>query len=375
MVTVNLGMLHYVLDHVYGAFMHRTKISPPFFSRGWGGSKLELLERLIKQLFPEIEGQNWPPSLIQPIWRTIWETQTAVLREGVFRTPCDEQLMSALPPESHNARVAFLAPKCVPPQKMACVVHLAGTGDHTFERRLRLGGPLLKENIATMVLERLGSIRCPQLFLEAGIPFYGQRRPLLQRGAKLLCVSDLLLLGRATIEEARCLLHWLEWEAGFGKMGVCGLSMGGVHAAMVGSLHPTPVATLPFLSPHSAVVAFCEGILRHGTAWEALREELAAKKVAMTLEEVRERMRNVLSLTDVTRFPIPKIPNAVIFVAATDDGYIPKHSVLELQKAWPGSEVRWVTGGHVSSFLLHNGEFRRAIVDGLNRLPWKESPQ
>lgn len=49
---------------------------------------------------------------------------------------------------------------------------------------------------------------------------------MLQRGAKLLCVSDLLLLGRATIEEARCLLHWLEWEAGFGKMGVCGLSMG-----------------------------------------------------------------------------------------------------------------------------------------------------
>lgn len=30
----------------------------------------------------------------------------------------------------------------------------SGTGDHTFERRLRLGGPLLKENIATMVLER-----------------------------------------------------------------------------------------------------------------------------------------------------------------------------------------------------------------------------
>lgn len=92
---------------------------------------------------------------------------------------------------------------------------------------------------------------------------------------------------------------------------------GGVHAAMVGSLHPTPVATLPFLSPHSAVVAFCEGILQHATAWEALREDLAAQKAAMTLEEVRERMRNVLSLTDVTRFPIPKNPDAVIFVAAT----------------------------------------------------------
>lgn len=49
---------------------------------------------------------------------------------------------------------------------------------------------------------------------------------MLQRGAKLLCVSDLLLLGRATIEEARSLLHWLDTEARFGKMGVCGLSMG-----------------------------------------------------------------------------------------------------------------------------------------------------
>ncbi|KAM7263826.1 hypothetical protein ACFE04_001509 [Oxalis oulophora] len=359
MVTVNLGMLHYVIDHVYGALMHRSKLSPPFFSRGWGGSQLDLLEKLIKQLFPEIEGQNWPPTLIQPIWKTCWETKTAVLREGVFTTPCDNLILTALPPESHIARVAFLAPKSVPPQKMACVVHLAGTGDHTFERRLRLGGPLLKENIATMVLES---------------PFYGQRRPFLQRGAKLLCVSDLLLLGRATIEEARSLLHWLDTEAGYGKMGVCGLSMGGVHAAMVGSLHPKPVATLPFLSPHSAAVAFCEGILKHGTAWEALRDDLAAQKAAMTLEEVRERMRTVLSHTDVTCFPIPKNPKAVIFVAATDDGYIPKHSVLELQKAWPGSEVRWVTGGHVSSFLLHNGEFRRAIVDGLNRLEWKESP-
>lgn len=60
-------------------------------------------------------------------------------------------------------------------------------------------------------------------------PFYGQRRPLLQRGAKLLCVSDLLLLGRTTIEEARSLLYWLDSEAGFGKMGVCGLSMGKTH--------------------------------------------------------------------------------------------------------------------------------------------------
>lgn len=39
-------------------------------------------------------------------------------------------------------------------------------------------------------------------------------------------MSDLLLLGTVTIEEARSLLYWLEAEAGFGKTGVCGISMG-----------------------------------------------------------------------------------------------------------------------------------------------------
>lgn len=79
-------------------------------------------------------------------------------------------------------------------------------------------------------------------------------------------------------------------------------------------------------------------------------------------------------LFNFSEFCISLLNLANYVILFQDDGYIPKHSVLELQKAWPGSEVRWVTGGHVSSFLLHNGEFRRAIIDGLNRLQWKESP-
>ena len=81
----------------------------------------------------------------------------------------------------------------------------------------------------------------------------------------------------------------------------------------------------------------------------------------------------VLLMIEMVAFVTGFLNLTITNIVSQDDGYIPKHSVLELQKAWPGSEVRWVTGGHVSSFLLHNGEFRRAIVDGLNRLPWKES--
>lgn len=126
MVSINVGVLHYVLDHIYGACMHRTKLSTPFFSRGWGGTKLELFESMLKQLFPATVSQNWPPKMVQPFWKQLWESKHACLKEGIFRTPCDEQLINALPPESHTARIALLTPKSVPPHKMACVVHLAG---------------------------------------------------------------------------------------------------------------------------------------------------------------------------------------------------------------------------------------------------------
>nr|POF00283.1 hypothetical protein CFP56_29827 [Quercus suber] len=53
----------------------------------------------------------------------------------------NEQLLSALPLECHDARVAFLTPKFVPPQKMACVVHLAeGNRTHGVSRGWGSGG-------------------------------------------------------------------------------------------------------------------------------------------------------------------------------------------------------------------------------------------
>ena len=41
-------------------------------------------------------------------------------------------------------------------------------------------------------------------------PYYGSRRPPWQEGSKLRRVSDLLTLGRATIEESLYLLAWAQ---------------------------------------------------------------------------------------------------------------------------------------------------------------------
>lgn len=43
-------------------------------------------------------------------------------------------------------------------------------------------------------------------------PYYGSRRPPYQEGSKLVRVSDLLTLGRTTIEESLYLLAWAQRE-------------------------------------------------------------------------------------------------------------------------------------------------------------------
>eukprot|EP00899_Mesostigma_viride_P021086 jgi/Mesvir1/2897/Mv13970-RA.1 len=341
--------IHSLVDQIYWAIMHKNQVVPQFFSAGFGGEKLSALERLASSLFMQVS-QGQAPAFCQPLtiaWKHVGETREATLREGTFVTPCDADLKSLLPFESHVATVQLLEPKGASGPKR-CVVQLAGTGDHGFARRLRLGNRLIQNGIASVILES---------------PFYGSRRPKTQFGAKLLCVSDLLALGRATIDEAIALLHWLLRERSYDQVGICGLSMGGVHSALVACVSSVPMAVVPLLPAHSAEPVFCEGLLSKALAWEALKKEINGSK-----EEAIARMRAVMMHTDVTRLPRPARPDAAIIVAATDDCYIPKYSVTALSDAWAGCEVRWVKGGHVSSFILHNKTFQEAIHDSFRRL-------
>lgn len=66
------------------------------------------------------------------------------------------------------------------------------------------------QGVATMVLES---------------PFYGRRAPAVQKGSRLQHVSDLLTLGRSTIEESLSLLNWASLQ-GFTKLG------GSAHVAI-----------------------------------------------------------------------------------------------------------------------------------------------
>ncbi|KAK9820289.1 hypothetical protein WJX72_008631 [[Myrmecia] bisecta] len=241
---------------------------------------------------------NWPPPHfdVKVTWKRTGEGVrhgTAYeLLEGTFRTPCFGRVYDALPVESRSARVQLLLPK-QEAQRRACVVHLAGTGDHHFTRRLNLGFPLLAQGIATMALES---------------PFYGARRPPGQAGAKLMHVSDLLVLGRATIEESLCLLNWLQLQ-GFQRLGMSGFSMGGVHACMVAGLFPGDLACVPLLAPRSAAVAFCDGALWDATAWKPLTtdEDEAHHDITRTIHEAAQPSAITAAATRILEQDVEKL--------------------------------------------------------------------
>ena len=58
-------------------------------------------------------------------------------------------------------------------------------------------------------------------------------------------------------------------------------------------------------------------------------------------------------------------PLKAVVVGARYDAYVPPASVRRLHEAWPGSRLRWVDGGHVSSFVQHPPAFREAILESL----------
>ncbi len=72
--------------------------------------------------------------------------------------------------------------------------------------------------------------------------------------------------------------------------------------------------------------------------------------------------------TDLTRFPAPPRSDAAVVVGGSDDGYVGTQSVRDVGAHLAGSELRWVKGGHVSSFIMQHGSFVRAMVDSLARL-------
>lgn len=71
--------------------------------------------------------------------------------------------------------------------------------------------------------------------------------------------------------------------------------------------------------------------------------------------------------THMANFSVPVDTGLIIVVQAKEDAYVPRTGVVSLQEIWPGCEVRYLNGGHISAYLFKQNVFRQAIYDAFNR--------
>ncbi|CAN2388849.1 Abhydrolase domain containing 18 [Pristimantis euphronides] len=98
-----------------------------------------------------------------------------------------------------------------------------------------------------------------------------------------------------------------------------------------------------------------------------LKKEQAERSEALQRESLLFMKGVMDECTHVANFSVPVDPTLIIVVQAKEDAYVPRVGVRSLQEIWPGCEVRYLEGGHVSAYLFKQGLFRRAIYDAFNR--------
>lgn len=303
---------------------------PKLYPDGFGSlDELETLVDIVRTY-----DASTPPTQIEVRWEAMGR-----VRRGSFVSPAAH----LLPVRSRDAHVQLHLPKDHRSGRV-CLL-LAATGEEGFALRMRLVKRLLGLGIGALLLEN---------------PFYGSRRPPGQRLSLLRSVRDQFAMNTATVDEARAILRWVR-DQGYAP-GVSGYSQGGMMTAFAAALSDFAVAAVPCASGRRAAPIFTENALQRRFAWDALAKAFGSEDIA------RAHFAAALEPVDVGCFGPPCNPRAAILVGARHDRYIKPAEVEELHAHWPGSQLRWVTTGHLTGAVMGQRTHALAISDAFDCL-------
>ncbi|XP_065166458.1 protein ABHD18 [Atheta coriaria] len=270
--------------------LYRRILLSKFFTKGWGDPEhvLRLLQfrKIIskRELCYNLVDANHPVEILKEE-----KYSDCHVKDIKFFSPLAIHLPEVVHPEIQDAHCQIVIPnKWKPGPYRPICIHLAGTGDHYYwKRRHLMVKPLLKEGIASIILEN---------------PFYGSRKPKDQLRSCLMNVSDIFVMGGCLILECIALLHWCE-RNGFGPMGITGLSMGGHMASLAATNWPKPLVLVPCLSWSTASAVFTEGVMSEAIDWDFLQSQYFSDK---QYHQIIAKLCKIVD--DPTEFGLAKLP-------------------------------------------------------------------
>lgn len=315
--------MNHPIDLLGGAIVSHGPDRLRFFTDGWGDASI-IDTAVLSTDHPQPIPIDWV-SEVTDVGLT-----TSV---GVFESPAE-----ILPDHARHGAVTRVMPENGADR---IVVLMAAWNEHDSRARFGIARRLAQRGIGSLVLEN---------------PYYGIRRPDDHDGQPIRTVADFFRMGIGAVMEGRGLLATIR-DSG-SVPGVAGYSMGGNISALVSATTPFPIATAPLAASYSPSPVYLDGALRGGIAWEALGGRLSAEP----------RLREALLTASVLDLPAPDHSRHAVLVSARSDAYVPASTTEALQAHWPGSELRWISGGHATLLWFHKGAFARAIADSFDRL-------
>ncbi|XP_026037467.1 protein ABHD18 isoform X2 [Astatotilapia calliptera] len=401
---------------------YRRLLLTKLFIGGWG--KPEDLKRIFE--FRKIIGDREKCKSLVPQDYPVYINKTEELadchvQEGFFISPLEHLVPGILPQEAVKARFQFIVPKRWQKNRPVCI-HLAGTGDHiSFEcfRRSSLknvsdlfvmGGALILESTVLLRwLEREGywplgmtGISMGGYMASLAVTNWPKPIPLIpclswstassvfttgvlskavnwtqlekqyainsryeEEIIKLLeyCGADSFKMGPKLVTNVDEHFHELSEDHKLsvsqcsrvdGGRDCGGATDGAEHLLSLGSSVGASFETLP---------TALGGYNAHGRRTdpaECCRPSLHKESISFMKAVMDE-------CTHMANFSVPVDTSLIVVVQAKEDAYVPRTGVLSLQEIWPGCEVRYLRGGHISAYLFKQNIFRQAIYDAFDR--------
>ncbi|KAI6069527.1 Protein ABHD18 isoform X1 [Aix galericulata] len=383
--------------------LYRKLLLTKLFIRGWG--KPEDLKRIFE--FRKIIGNREKCQTLvskdYPVFIDKVEEQSdCKILEGHFISPLAHYVPGILPVESLVARFQFIIPRRWNSKYRPVCIHLAGTGDHKRRSCLKnvsdlfvMGGALVLESAALLHwLEREGYGPLGMTGISMGghgvlskavnwrelEKQYFTQTVYEEEIIQMLeyCGTDSFKMGQDFVKNFPDSVDRLEDIDVTSRMFNLDCSNKSVSKEAVHSF-TTNKSTLSASSERLLIQdapkmqcmnqTFSTSSNSNKNLNSQHGQRINNRRRSETLQRESLRfMKGVMDeCTHVANFSVPVDPSLIIVVQAKEDAYIPRTGVRSLQEIWPGCEIRYLDGGHVSAYLFKQGLFRQAIYDAFDR--------
>ncbi|XP_033071119.1 protein ABHD18 isoform X3 [Trachypithecus francoisi] len=365
--------------------LYRRLLLTKLFIRGWG--RPEDLKRLFefrKMIGNRERCQNLVSSDYPVHIDKIEEQSDCKILDGHFVSPMAHYVPDIMPIESVIARFQFIVPKEWNSKYRPVCIHLAGTGDHmaslavsNWPKPMPLI-PCLSWSTASGVFTT-GVLSKSINWRELEKQYYTQT-VYEEEIIHMLeyCGTDSFKMGQ---EFVKCFTSSTDKLT---NLNLVSRTLNLDITNQVVSQKPADCHN----SSKTSVSATSEGLLLQDTSkMKCFNQTLSTNKSSYTscnpqsyhlLSKQQRRnnlrkeslifMKGVMDeCTHVANFSVPVDPSLIIVVQAKEDAYIPRTGVRSLQEIWPGCEIRYLEGGHISAYLFKQGLFRQAIYDAFER--------